>query len=96
MRRILDAKYEKADLRKVMIDQCQHLSPSKWESLLNILKRFEDVLGGSLGTCNTVPVDLELKDDMKPVCLWQYPVLRVYESIFRKEVERLVKLGVIE
>ena len=28
IRRILDAKYEKADLNKVMVEQCQHLIPN--------------------------------------------------------------------
>ena len=36
MRIILDAKYEKAHLNKVMTEQFQHLIPSKQESLLNI------------------------------------------------------------
>ena len=27
MRRILDAKYEKADINKVMAEQCQQLTP---------------------------------------------------------------------
>ena len=29
MRKSLDAKYEKADLNKVMTEQCQHLNPSE-------------------------------------------------------------------
>ena len=41
MRRILDSKCEKADLNKVMKRQCLHLIPSKRESLLNLLKKFE-------------------------------------------------------
>ena len=35
--RILDAKYEKADLNKVMDKKCQHLIPNKREILLHIL-----------------------------------------------------------
>ena len=49
----------------------------------------------TLGTWKTSPVDLKLKDDVTPVCLRPYPVPRVYKAMFRKEVERLVKLGVI-
>ena len=41
-------------------------------------------------------MDLELKDDVNPVCLQPYPVLRVHKAMFRKESERLVKLGVLE
>ena len=39
---------------------------------------------------------LKLRDDAKPVCSQTYPLLRVHESMFRKEVERLVILGVLE
>ena len=39
---------------------------------------------------------MELKDDAKPVCSRPYPVLRVDEEIFKKEVKRLVKLVVLE
>ena len=76
--------------------QCQHLSPNEQERLLNVLRNFEGLFGGTLGTWKTPPVDLDLKDDAIPVCSCPYPVQRVHEAIFRKEVERLVKLGVLE
>ena len=59
-------------------------------------KTFEYLFDGSLGTWNTAPMDLGLTDDAKPVCLRTYPVPRVHEAMFRKESERLFKLGVIE
>ena len=77
MCRILYAKYEKADLNKVITEQCQQLIPSERESLLNILKIFEYLFDGTLGAWNTTPVDLELKYDAKPVYSRPYPVPRV-------------------
>ena len=50
MRIILDAKYAKADFKKVMTEQYQHLRPSKRESILNLLTIFEDFFDGTLGT----------------------------------------------
>ena len=44
----------------------------------------------------TPPVNLDLKDDATPTCSRPYPVPRVHEAMFRKEVKRLVKLGVLE
>ena len=41
-------------------------------------------------------MNLDLKDDTTPMCLRPYPVPRVHKAMFRKEVERLVKLGVLE
>ena len=51
---------------------------------------------GTLGTWNTTPVEPELKDNANPVCSRTYPVPRVHKSMFRKEVKKLVSLGVIE
>ena len=36
---------------------------------------------GKLGTCNTTLVDLKFKGDVKPVCLWPYPITRVRKVI---------------
>ena len=41
-------------------------------------------------------MNLDLKDDATPVCSRPYPVLRVHEAMFRKEVKRLVKLCVLK
>ena len=68
IRIILDDKYEKSDLNKVMTEQCQHLSPSKLENILNISKIFEGLFDVPIGTCNTALVDLELKYDANPLC----------------------------
>ena len=84
MRRILDAKYEKKDLNKVMTEKCQYWIPSKQEIPLDIFKRFEDCFYGILGTWNTALADLELNDDAKPVCTKPYTVLRLHKAIFRK------------
>ena len=61
-----------------------------------LLRKFEDLFGGTFFTWNITTVDLELKDDAKPVCSQPYPVLTVHEAMFRKEVKRLVNLGVLE
>ena len=67
MRKILDAKYKNDDINKVMEEKCQQLSFSEIKSLLNILKGFEDLFDVTQGTWNTSQVDLEFKDDAKPV-----------------------------
>ena len=96
MCRILDAKYKSYDLNKVMDEQFQHLNATERYRLLNILNKSKDLFDSTLGTWNTTMVDLELKDDAKPVCLQPYPVPRVHKSMFKQEVKRLVSLGVLE
>ena len=61
MRIILDAKYEKADLHKVMETRCQHLTMTQRNDLLKLLPKFEDFSDRKLGTWKTDPVDFELK-----------------------------------
>ena len=82
MRRILDPKYKKSDLNKVMTKQWQHLNTEEREILLNLLRKYEDLFDGTLGKWNNTPVDLELRSDAKPVCLRLYPVLRLHEDMF--------------
>ena len=74
MRRILDSKNENADLNKVMTDQFQHLKTEEHERLIILLRKYEDLFDGTLGTCNTTRVDLELRDNVKPVCSRTYLV----------------------
>ena len=68
MRRILDTKYKKADLNKVLTKQLQHLNTKEHNRLLCILSKYEDIFDGTIGTWYTTPVDLELMCDVKPVC----------------------------
>ena len=96
MRRILDATHENTDLSKVMTEQCQHQNIKKRDQLISLLGKYEDIFIGTLGTWNITPVDLELREDAKPLFWRHYPEPRVHKSMFIKEVERLVRLGVLE
>ena len=70
-----------------MDEQCQHLILNERERLLHILEKIESMFDGTLDTWKTHPVNLDLKDDATPMCS--------HDSMFRKEVERIVKLGVL-
>ena len=87
MRIILDVKYKNSDLNEVMTKKCQkYLTATERHRLLKLLKKFEDLFDGTLGTWNITLVDLVLKDDTKPVCLRPYTVPKVHETVFKKEV----------
>ena len=45
---------------------------------------------------NTTLLDLELKDDAKPVCLQPYPATRAHEAMFKKEYEIHISLWELE
>ena len=46
--KILDAKYEKADLPEIVETQCQHLDTHQRKELLKLLTEFEDLFDGTL------------------------------------------------
>ena len=92
MRKILDAKYEKAHQNKVITKKCQHLSTKEHEIILTLLQSSKYLFDSTLGMWNTTPVDLELKDDSKLVCSRTYPVSREHEAMSKKESRRLVIL----
>ena len=60
------------------------------------IKKYEDIFDGKLGMWNITPVYLELREDAKPLFWRHYPEPRVHKAMFIKEVERLVRLGVLE
>ena len=68
LRVILDAKYKKSDLHKVMETQCQHLMMTQRNYLLKLLQKSEDLFDGTIGTWEKYPVEYELKEDVNPIC----------------------------
>jgi hypothetical protein len=66
MVKILDAKYEKADLPAVIRENCCHLTASDKEKLLSVLLKFKPLFNGTLGDWKLPPVSFELKEGMKP------------------------------
>ena len=92
---IIDAKYCPADLQKV-VEECKHLTATEQRQLLLLLQKFEHLFDGTLGTWNTDPVDLELKEpDTKPYHARPYPVPHSQEKKLRAEIERLCTYGVL-
>ena len=92
LRLILDIKYKKADLYMVMKTQRKHLMMTQHNDLLKLLQKFEELFNGTLGTQKTDTVDFELKEDAKPICSQLYPVPKLHEEMFKKEVGRVFLL----
>ena len=93
--KILDSKYDKANLEEV-VKKAKHLTEKERDMLYHLLKKYENIFDGSLGEWETDPVDFELKDDAKPHSQRHYPVPHLYKKTFKKELDRLEKLGVLE
>ena len=88
-------KYSKADLPQVA-KSCKTISEEEQEHLLASLQKFEHLFDGTLGTWNTEPVDLELKDpNCKPCHAKPYPVPHAHEQLLKEEMDRLCNYGVV-
>src|SRR5688500_7801881 len=71
---ILDAKYCKADLAKLS-QECDQLDKVDQQKLLTLLQKYEHLFDDTVGTWNTEPVDLILKDpNCTPYHAKPYPV----------------------
>ena len=53
MKRILDAKYSKADI-KTITESSTHIDPQERNELYTLLKKYECLFDGNLGTCHTL------------------------------------------
>ena len=92
---IIESKYCPAELKKV-VEECTHLSAEEQRQLLLLLTKFEHLFDGTLGTWNTEPVDLELKDPkVKPFHAKPYPVPYSQEKRLKEEIARLCSYGVL-
>ena len=95
LQKILDVKYAPADLNAV-IQACRHLSDEEKNQLHALLKKYEHLFDGTLGTWNNKPYNIELKEGAKPYHSQPFPVPKVHEHTLKVELDRLVKLGVLK
>ena len=64
-KRILDAKYTKADL-KTTAESSVHLDLQERNEIYTLLKKYESLFDGNIGTCHGKPYDIKLKPDAEP------------------------------
>ena len=93
---ILDAKYEKADLRSIVTDNCTHSDTPEQIKLLEHLQEFEELFNGKLGDWDCKPVSLELKEGARPYHGRPFPIPKKHVEATKSEVQRLCDLGVLK
>ena len=94
LKKILDAKYEPADLKQVCKEQHQ-LNEEEQEMLHQLLNKYSDLFDGTLGKWQMEDYDVELRPDAKPYHAKAYPIPRVHVNTLKMEVERLCEAGVL-
>jgi hypothetical protein len=93
---ILDAKYDKANLPAIVMDNCSHLDASQREKLLSLLLKIESLFDGTLGDWNRPPVPIKLKEGAKPYHDRPYPIPQIHKATLMKVINRLVGIGVMK
>jgi hypothetical protein len=94
--KILNAEFKPAILEEVT-KTCKNLNEEKQHQLLQVLQKYELLYDGTLGEFNMAPISLNLIDQgSKPVHARPYTVPRSVEQQLRKEIARLVDIGVLE
>ncbi len=94
--KILDAKYDKADLPSIVKNNCTHLSMPHCNLLLTLLLKFKELFDGMLGDWKLLPVSFELKEGAKPYHGRPYPIPKIHKATLMKEIECLVAIGVLK
>ena len=95
IQRILDAKYEPANLKEI-VELCKHLNDYQQSQLLELLSKYESLFDGSLGHWRGATYNVELKPNVSPYHARPYPIPHKYEHTLKLEVERLCKEGVLK
>jgi transposase InsO family protein len=93
-KRILDADYKAVDIDDY-ISSLPHLNDKDKAKLIKMLTKHQRLFGGGLGTLKIKPIRLELSAEAKPYHARAFPVPQAYESVTKKEIERLTQIGVL-
>ena len=94
MKRILDAKNTNTDLETIA-KSSNPLDPQEINELYTLLKKYECLFDGNLGTLHGKPYDIKLKPDAEPYHGKTFPVPRIHKLTFKQELDQLEALKVI-
>jgi len=95
VKRILDAKHDKADVEKICEEQAE-LDKQQREQPAVLLRKCEALFDGQLGRWHGQEVKLELQKGAKPYHARACNTPRCHTQTLKAEVERLVKIGVLK
>ena len=91
---MLNANYQKADLGEVSKNQPQ-LTEIQQELLFNLLSKYDNLFQGKFGTWKGPLINIEIKADIQPYHAKPFRIPQSMYSVLKKEVERLIKIGVL-
>ena len=95
IKKILDAKYEAADIPTI-VESCTHLTDLEKSKLAKLLLKYEELFDGTLGKWKGPPVDIQLRENVKPYHARAYPIPKSQEAKIRAEIYKLIEARVLK
>ena len=92
---ILDAKYEKINIDDVIQAQT-HLNSDQKSKLHNVLIQYNTLFDGGLGHYQKSKVHIDIDPSVPPRHFKPYPIPKIHLPTFKKELDHLVQIGVLE
>ena len=91
---ILDAVYEEVDIISYITKTCKHLTNCQQQQLIKLLLEYEILFDRTLGDWRT-KLSIKLKLGAKAYHRRPFPIPHVHLKVLKREVKRLVELGVL-
>jgi hypothetical protein len=92
---ILDAKYEKVQIKDV-VNPLEYLSTQQKADLKQVLSEFTKLFDGTLGVYPHKKFHINLEPGAKPRHARPYPVPVIHLETFKKELIQLCEIGVLQ
>ena len=92
---ILESKYEEVDIKEV-VAKCTHLSLDQRNELEETLSQYTTLFDGTLGVYHGEKIHLDIDPTIPPARSRHYPVPHHQLKVFKQELDRLEKIGVLK
>ncbi|KAG7350440.1 reverse transcriptase RNA-dependent DNA polymerase [Nitzschia inconspicua] len=92
---ILSSKYDFVDV-DIVVQAQRHLSADQQADLAKLLKQHSKLFSGKLGEYRSQKIHLEIDHSVKPSRSRPYTVPINHQQVFKNELDRLVRIGVLE
>ena len=94
--KILQAEYKRADLQKEFLKNNPQLQPERRNKLIQLLRKYESLFDGTLGTWKGVKYDIGLKPEPKQYHGHLYTMTHAYKKQVQLKVKQLEQIWVLK
>ena len=93
---ITAAKYGATDANQIVRTMCTHLSLDRQNQLCDVLSKYDRLFDGELKSYPLEQIHLDVDSSVSPYRSRAYPIAQSQLKLFKDELDRLCKIGVLE